>query len=300
MKIGYPCINTSIGCTANSTFRLRNYSEQNIKEKIKNNLECLKRILEYNLKNQLLFFRISSDLVPFASHPICTFKWEEYFKHEFKEIGNFIKENEFRISMHPDQFVLINSKSEKIVNNSIRELEYHCKVLDLMKLDSTAKVQIHVGGTYGDKQESIKRFIKNYFALSDTIKKRLVIENDDKSFSLQDCLLIHEKTKIPVLFDSFHHECLNNGESMKEAIEKAIETWKSKDGILMTDYSNQEEGQRKGIHARHININKFRRYLQETKDFEFDIMLEIKDKEKSALEAIKEVRIRNKITTKSK
>jgi UV DNA damage endonuclease len=290
MKIGYPCINTSIGCTANSTFRLRNYSEENMREKINNNLKCLKRILEYNLKNELLFFRISSDLIPFASHPICTFKWEQEFKEEFKDIGEFIKENEFRISMHPDQFVLINSKDKRIVNNSIRELEYHCKVLDLMKLDRTAKVQIHVGGVYGEKEESIDRFIKNYNSLPDMIKKRLVIENDDKNFSLKDCLIIHEKTKIPILFDSFHHECLNNGEEVKDALKESIETWKENDGIAMTDYSNQEEGERKGVHAKHIYLEKFRKYLQETKEFNFDIMLEIKDKEKSALEAIKEVK----------
>jgi UV DNA damage endonuclease len=159
MKIGYPCINTSIGCTANSTFRLANYSEENMISKIENNLSCLEKILDYNIDKGLLFFRISSDLVPFASHPICKFKWQEYFKERFKKIGKIIKENNFRISMHPDQFVLLNSPNDKIVQSSIRELEYHCQVLDLMGLDSTAKVQIHVGGAYSNKEESIERFI---------------------------------------------------------------------------------------------------------------------------------------------
>ncbi|MEM4219060.1 MAG: UV DNA damage repair endonuclease UvsE [Candidatus Micrarchaeia archaeon] len=287
MKIGYPCINNSIGCTANSTFRLANYSEENMKEKISNNLSCLKKILEYNVKNGLLFFRISSDIVPFASHPICKFNWQKYFSKEFKEIGKYIKENDIRISMHPDQFVLINAKDKRIIESSIRELNYHCDVLDLMGLDSTAKVQIHVGGVYGNKEESIKRFIENYKKLPNKIKKRLVIENDERNYSLKDCVAIYQETGIPVLFDSFHHLCLNNGETRREGVEIAMDTWKEKDGVLMTDYSSQEKNAKIGTHAKHIDIEDFKRYIEETKNLDFDIMLEIKDKEKSALKAKK-------------
>lgn len=287
MKIGYPCINNSIGCTANSTFRLANYSEENMKEKISNNLSCLKRILEYNAKNNLLFFRISSDIVPFASHPVCKFNWQEHFSKEFKEIGKYIKEKDMRISMHPDQFVLINAKDKRIVENSIRELDYHCDVLDLMKLDETAKVQIHVGGVYGNKEQSVKRFIENYKKLPSKIKRRLVIENDERNYSLKDCMAIHDETGVPVLFDSFHHLCFNNGETRREGVLAAMKTWEDKDGILMTDYSSQEKNTKKGTHARHIDLDDFKKYIEETKGLDFDIMLEIKDKEKSALEAVK-------------
>ncbi|MEM4166047.1 MAG: UV DNA damage repair endonuclease UvsE [Candidatus Bilamarchaeaceae archaeon] len=286
MKIGYPCINTSIGCTANSTFRLKNYSEENMVEKINNNLNCLEKILNYNIEKGFLFFRISSDLVPFASHPICTFNWRGYFKKRFREIGKFIKENEIRISMHPDQFVLINATKKAIIDSSIAELKWHCDVLDLMNLDNSAKVQIHVGGVYGDKESAISRFIQNYKALSHNIKKRLVIENDDRNFSLRDCLKISENVGVPVLFDSFHHECLNNGEKVCDAIKLASETWKNEDGILMVDYSSQEPNQRVGKHAEHIDLNHFKNFLNSTKRFDFDIMLEIKDKETSAIEAI--------------
>ncbi|MFW6129837.1 MAG: UV DNA damage repair endonuclease UvsE, partial [Atribacterota bacterium] len=217
MKLGYPCINISIGCTANSTFRLYNYSEDNMKAKIENNLNCLKKILKFNVEKGLLFFRISSDLVPFASHPVCKFNWKNEFKDEFIKIGNFIKKNNMRISMHPDQFVVINSLKEDVVKRSTDELVYHCDALDTMELDNTAKVQIHVGGVYGDKKKSIKRFIDNYSRMPLKVKKRLVVENDEKSYSLKDCLLISEKIKIPVIFDSFHHSCLNHGENIKES-----------------------------------------------------------------------------------
>jgi len=294
MKIGYPCINRSIGCTANSTFRLANYSESNLIEKVTNNLDCLGKIIRYNLDNNLLFFRISSDLVPFASHPICTFNWQEYFKERFQEIGNFILENDIRISMHPDQYVLINSNNESIVAKSILDLKWHCEVMDLMGLDQTAKVQIHVGGIYGDKNSAIERFVDNYKKLPIYIKDRLAIENDEKLYSLKDCLLLSNKTGVPVIFDSFHHSCLNNGESMKDAIELSEKTWKKQDGILMTDYSSQAPNERFGKHAIHIDVENFRDYLKQTREHDFDIMLEIKDKEKSALKAI-EV-LKNRLT----
>lgn len=236
MKLGYPCINNSIGCTANSTFRLKSYSEEVLKEKVRSNLDCLMKTLEFNKTNNLLFFRIGSPLVPFASHPVNTFNWQDFFKNDFKKIGDFIKQKNFRISMHPDQFVLINSPNPNIVNRSIKELEYHCQVLDLMGLDESAKVQIHVGGVYNNKPEAIQRFIENYIKLPDFIKKRLAIENDERMFSLKDCVSISEKTGIPIIFDFFHHACLNNKETIHEAIKLASSSWISQDGLLMTFY----------------------------------------------------------------
>jgi UV DNA damage endonuclease len=286
IKIGYPCINRSIGCTANHTFRLSSYSEEKLKETVLENLTCLYKILQYNVEHDLLFFRISSVVVPFASHPVCKFDWAKYFKNEFLRIGDFIKKNGMRISMHPDQFILINSPKKDIVKRSIAELEYHSEVLDSMGLDGKAKIQIHVGGVYGNKEKAIERFVKNYMSLSREVKKRLVIENDDKLYSLKDCLLVNRKTGVPVLFDVFHHECLNDGQATRKALLMARKTWKKKDGIIMVDYSNQQKGRPKGTHANAINLRSFTNFIKETKNIDMDIMLEIKNKEKSALKAI--------------
>ncbi len=286
MKIGYPCINTSIGCTANRTFRLKSYSEELLIEKVTENLKCLKKTLKYNFNNNFLFFRIGSGLVPFASHPVCEFDWQNYFKKDFQEIGRFIKEKKIRISMHPDQFVVINSQSSEIVAKSIKELEYHCQVLDSLGLDATAKVQIHIGGVYGEKEKSMERFVDNYQKLSNFIKNRLVVENDDKSYSASDCLAIYKKIKIPIVFDTLHHECLNNQEKLRDIFEKIIKTWKKKDGLPMVDYSNRVIGDKKCRHVQTLNPNFFQAFIEETSGLNFDIMLEIKDKEKSAQKAL--------------
>lgn len=289
MKIGYPCINTSITRETRSTFRLASYSEDYLVEVVQNNLNHLEKILQYNVEKNLLFFRISSDLVPFASHAVCKFNWQDYFVNRFRKLGDYIKKNKIRISMHPDQFVLINSPKESIVENSVRELAYHCSILDLMSLDSSAKIQLHVGGVYGDKALAMKNFEKNYRTmLSDSIKKRLVIENDDRLYNVDDCLRINSNTDVPILFDSFHNKCNNGGDilGIVKAFEMCCDTWKKVDGVPLADYSCQEFGYRRGKHSFTIDLEDFRKFILETRELCYDLMLEIKDKQISALKAL--------------
>ncbi len=286
MKIGYPCINRSIGCQANHTFRLKSYSEERLIETVEQNLACLLRILQYNARNNLLFFRITSDLVPFASHSINRFKWQRHFQHQLREIGEYIRNSNMRISMHPDQFTLINSLDMGIFRRSVAELRYHADLLDTMELDTTARIQIHVGGMYKDKEKSMKRFVSRYKKIGNDLRRRLVIENDDKNYTIKDCLLIHDEIGIPLLFDSFHHEVHNNDEPVTECFRATSKTWRAIDGIPMVDYSQQKQDSIKGTHAETIKPAAFKRFLEVSKPYDFDIMLEIKDKEKSALKAV--------------
>ena len=225
MRLGYPCINRTLECKASSTFRLSSYSKERLKSTVENNLDCLMEILKFNRENGLMFFRISSDTVPFASHPVCDFDWTKHFEEKLRRIGSFIKENNFRISMHPNQFILLISPKDDVTERSIAELRYHTDLLKAMDLDLTARIQLHIGGKYGDKERAIDRFVERYENLPQKIRKRIVIENDDSLYSLKDCLKVNEKCSAPILFDSFHHECFNNGEDLNKAIKLAGETW---------------------------------------------------------------------------
>ncbi|SFG45925.1 UV DNA damage repair endonuclease UvsE [Pontibacter chinhatensis] len=287
MKIGYPCINEALDCSSSRTFRLASYSEERLIATVEQNLACLRRILEYNVQHGLLFFRLTSGLVPFASHEVNQYNWQEHFKMTFRRLGSYIKNNNMRISMHPDQFVVLNSPNEQTVRNSIAELVYQGSILDLMELDTTAKLQIHGGGAYGDKPAAIQRFAEVYHTqLPEAVKARLCVENDDRTYTLQDCLQLHELTGMPVIFDNLHHECVNNGEPMREAVEMAATTWQpDKDGILMMDYSSQAPNERRGKHVQSIEEQLFHDFLAETEGLDMDIMLEIKDKQESALKA---------------
>lgn len=295
MRIGYPCLNLTIKNPNSSTFRLSSYTEGRLIETVKHNLKHLYRVLQFNVQNNITFFRISSDLIPFASHPICKYNWINHFKDDFIEIGNYIKRNNVRISMHPDQYVVLNSPHAKIIENGIKELQYHCNILNSLDLGHESKIQIHLGGVYGNKHQAIESFIKTYDKLDVDIKNRLVIENDDRSYSLSDCLDLSNRTGVPIVFDVFHHEILNNGESLKESILKSSKTWHiPTDGKPILDYSSQSKGERKGKHVNTIDYAHFMAFLKivyeiksSSPSFDVDIMLEIKDKENSALNALK-------------
>jgi UV DNA damage endonuclease len=279
-------VNRTIGCKGNRTFRLKSYSENRLIAIAANNLDCLGQMLRFNVEHDILFFRISSDLIPFASHDVCQFDWTGYFRREFEEIGNYVSSHNLRISMHPGQFTVLNSPHAAVLQNSIRELLYHTMLLDAIGLDSSAKIQVHVGGAYGDKSAGMLRFVEAFKDLDDRIKKRLVIENDDRNYGLSDCLKIHAETGIPILFDVFHHELNNYGESLKDAFKLFTGTWKQSDGIPMVDYSHQRAAKLNVMHAESIDVERFRRFLEQTEPFDYDVMLEIKDKEESVLKAL--------------
>lgn len=285
MKIGYPCLNRGIGCTPGSTFRLKSYSEKRLYETVERNLDCLYKILQFNKKHGLLFFRITSDLVPFASHPVNDSDWREHFFDSFQEIGDYIRKNDFRISMHPDQFNVINSTDPAVFERTKRELYYHAEIFDMMGLLSDSRIQVHVGGVYGDKKASMDRFVSRYSQLDGKIKKYLSIENDDRSYTVNNCLEISERTGIPVIFDSFHHELNPSGFGLVEAISRVSKSWKQGDGIPMVDFSHHLPGDNSTRHAITIDEDIFLSFLETTKDYDFDIMLEIKDKEESAMKA---------------
>jgi UV DNA damage endonuclease len=286
MRIGYPCLNLTIGCKGDHTFRLKSYSEERLVATVESNLACLLDMLEFNVEHDILFFRITSDLVPFASHPICTFDWLGHFRDRFEVMGEYIRRHNIRISMHPDQFTLINSPDQRVFDNSVRELLYHANVLDAMGLNGAAKIQIHVGGVYGDRMAAMARFAHRFETLPEPVRRRLVIENDDRLYGLSDCMKLHSETSVPVLFDALHHRVYNAGETVAGAFEMFHRTWKPEDGLPMVDYSLQQKGARSGRHVETIDEEAFTAFLAETWPYDFDIMLEIKDKETSALKAV--------------
>lgn len=282
MKIGYVSTNYSLDCRADATFRLKNLTEEKVLDTASSNLNCLKRILAWNVEHVILFFRISSNTIPFASHPKNTTNWRDELRDLLKEIGSYVRNNGIRVSMHPGQYTVINSERREIIEASIRELEYHANLLDIMGVEGY--IQIHVGGRSSGKESGIERFVRGFSLLPENVAKRLAVENDDKIYTLRDCLSLHRELGVPVVFDNLHHQVNGNGETLSEAFSLAKDTWR---GTPMTDYSSQEPGQMPGVHANTLDENDFREYIGEISRIgDADIMLEIRDKERSALRAV--------------
>jgi len=286
VRIGYPCINLSLTCRPSRTFRLAALSWERLRETVAGNLACLEEIVRWNAERGLLFLRITSDLVPFASRPENRFPWDEEFAEDFARIGALTRRYGMRISMHPGQYTVLNSPREETVTAAIADLVYHTRVLDRMGLDRTAKVQIHLGGQYGYKEAALERFIRVARDLDPAIRARLVVEHDERLYNLDDCLRVSEAVGIPVVLDVFHRQLNPDGRSLPKALAAAAATWAEADGIPIVDYSSPLPNGRTGSHAHALDEADFRRFLEESCPHDFDLMLEVKDKERSALRAL--------------
>lgn len=287
MNIGYACTPLKIHNKTTRTFTLKNYTEENLIKCIKDNLEDLYEILKYNVSNDIFMFRISSDIIPFGSHEINKLDWPNMFKEDFKNINDIITKNSIRISMHPGQYTVLNSKNISTVEKSINDLEYHAKFLDSISGDKSNKIILHIGGVYDNKKESIDRFLNVYNSLSKNVKDRLVIENDEKNYSIEDLLNINEHTSIPIIYDNLHYFCYEGIDTDSFKILNSIKnTWTKEDGKIKVHYSQQASNKRIGSHSNTIFVDTFLEYLKSIKDFDIDIMLEVKDKDFSSTKIV--------------
>ena len=284
IRIGYACINTKLD-PPNRTCRLKNATPEKILELASANVEALQPILDWNAAHGIELFRITSDLIPFGSHPINTVPWWRILKSQFARLGDFIASKGLRVSMHPGQFTILNSPRREVVANSVKELEYHTAVLDALGVDNSHKIVIHLGGVYGDKAESLSRFVENCKRLNSRIRARLVIENDERCYTVDDVLGASRAIGVPVVFDVFHHIWNPALEALpvRSIIGLAAKTWRKRDGRVKIHYSNQWPGGPAGAHSKSINVGKFLQFYDTIHDLDLDIMLEVKDKEQSVL-----------------
>jgi len=269
---------------------------QKLRKITKANLDCLLRVLKYNVLNQVHVFRITSKLIPLATHPV-TADWDYIteFKAEFSAIGEYIRQNNLRVSAHPDQFTLINSPHSHVLAASIDTLSYHAKIFEAMQLDETAKLVLHIGGAYNDKTAALNRFIENYQHLPSTIKNRIVIENDDKIFTASDVLQLSEMLHAPMILDVHHHTCKNTGESIEDLWPRISKTWNST--VPKIHYSSPRDDKNIRAHADFIAPQEFYTFLQKIKNFnlDFDVMIEAKQKDKAMFQLVDNLKNRFKI-----
>jgi len=248
------------------------------------NLENTLRILKYNVGNQIKLYRLTSKLVPLATHPISN-GWDYVgdLKDSFKAIGDFVKENGLRISAHPDHFTLLNSPKEDVYLASLKDLEYHEKVYEAMGLDNTAKLVLHTGGLYKDKVMSVQRFTDNYQKLPDSLKSRITLENDDKVYTAEDVLSICQKLNIPMVLDVHHDRCNKSSNDIKYYIKDIFDTWKGTGLPPKIHISSPAGDKDMRHHADFIEKQDFLEFLYKTREvgMDFDVMIEAKQKDRA-------------------
>lgn len=283
--LGYACQNVSIPATTGRTLRLASLSPGRLREVISQNLESLMRILRWNTDRGIHFFRISSDMIPFASHPEFCLDWRKAFASELEVVRRFVHENGVRLTMHPGQFTVLNSPRPDVVENAIAELEYHAALLE--EVDPAAGTYtLHVGGAYGDKRAAVERFVTNFARLSGRARSRLVLENDDTTYSAIEVLQICEELHVPLVYDYLHHKCLPSGideDELPDLLASVVDTWSGR--IPKFHLSSLKEGTRSS-HAdfiRYEDYTDFLRLVERVKGGAYDVMLEAKRKDEALL-----------------
>ncbi|AXI08103.1 UV DNA damage repair endonuclease UvsE [Oceanobacillus zhaokaii] len=244
------------------------------------NLHHTKRILYYNIAHEIDIYRFSSTLVPLATHPEVMWDFLTPFKNEWEEIGNIVKHFNLRVSFHPNQFTLFTSPREEVTINAIISMDYHFKMLNAMNVLDTGLINIHIGGAYGDKAKSLNRFYKNLKKLPKEIKKHMTLENDDKTYDVQETLLACEKENIPMVLD-YHHYMANNVENdLANYLNRIFNTWNNVDIVPKVHISSPKSENAYRSHADFVSLDFVLPFLKMAKELnqDFDIMIEAKQK----------------------
>jgi UV DNA damage endonuclease len=297
MNLGYACINTvlsevkpkSASVMTNRSMIKRTFDDKGLpyaSELALKNCRDLIKIVRWNHLNNIHFFRISSNLFPWASHyHLRDLPDYEAISSTLSEVGKLAKEYGQRLTSHPGPFNKLCSPKESVVINTLRDLEVHGEVFDLIGLSRTPynKINIHVGGAYDDKPGATARFNENFMRLSESVRSRLTVENDDRAslYSTKELYsYIHKEIGIPIVFDFHHHGFCTGGQTEKEALGLAVSTWGDIKPVVHYSESRAiEQNIKCPLHA-HSD------YIEGPIDlhgYDVDVMIEAKRKEQALL-----------------
>ena len=297
-NLGYACINMGLSeqpksrrVTTNRSMIKRTFQQRGMpyaSELALQNSRDLLRIIKWNYSNDINFFRMSSGIFPWASeYNIAELPDYNQIASVLAEAGSFARQVSQRLTTHPDHFNKLTSPREHVIHNTVRDLEIHGELMDLLGMPRTpwAKINIHVGASYGDKPMALDNFCRNFEKLSDAVRSRLTVENDDREslYSTEELVTeIHSRIGIPVVHDFHHHLFTHRGMSQAEALGLACSTWG--DIIPVVHYSESRAKEHNDPKIRpQAHSDMIRDYIQ-TYGQDVYIMIEAKHKELALLE----------------
>ena len=288
MKIGYACLCVAVEGTQLKSCIRKTATPEHLLSLAGENFAALSNMVDYNIANQIALYRISSDIVPFGSAEAAKLPWDEVYQDRLDAIAQRIADSGMRVSMHPGQYTVLNSPNLAVVRRAVEDLAYHARFLDALHLDATHKIILHVGGKYGDPAGAITRFISVYRDLSPAITRRLVLENDGSIFNIAEVLELCHKIGAPAVYDNLHNAIHPADPNRSDSVWVSLcrETWRAEDGAQKTHYSQQDPGKTRGAHSATIAIDPFLEYYHGLSGEKPDMMLEVKDKNRSAVKCV--------------
>lgn len=294
IRFGYACICESLeGVTSSSSYTYTSFLKERdfskLDQTIRSNLDDLEKIIDYNIKNNIHFYRLSSKIIPLATKEDVSFDYISKYQDYYDRIGKKIKNSKMRVDFHPDQFCVLNSVKEEVVLNSIEILKYHYRVLEALHIENKVIV-LHVGSNTFGKKNSLTRFIKQFLLLPDYLKEAIVIENDDKVFNIEDCLYLNRQIGVPVVLDFHHHLCNHN--TLEIDYFSIFSTWKNINPKIHFSSPKNKTKKEFRYHHEYIDLKMFLEFLTQIKGFSYDIdiMIEAKKKDEALFRLVRNVK----------
>ena len=297
VRLGYACICTTLdGVTTSSSYPYTSFNKDNDYEKLDkiiiSNFVDLIKILKKNKKNNIHFYRISSNLIPLATHNRVIFDYINKYMDYYNKISSIINSSNMRVDMHPSTYCILNSAKKEVVDNTVEILKYNYNILDAINADNKIII-IHIGSNTFGKEKSLTRFINNFNKLPEYLKKVIAIENDDKTFTIDDCLYVARKLNIKVVLDYHHFLCNNIGKDIDNYLEEILSTWGNiRPKMHFSSPKNKKDYR---YHNDYIDSSSFIDFLNIINKYgrDIDIMLEAKAKDEALFKLIRELKYKS-------
>lgn len=298
VRLGYVSITKTIDEI--SSFRALNYTNytkdiniNNINKIIDKNLDILSHIIDYNIKNNIHFYRITSALIPLATKDDVIFDYITPFIDKYEEIKNKISNSNMRVDMHPNEYAVLNSNRKEVVASTFKILAYHSDIMNILNINNPILI-LHVGSSAMGKKKSITRFKNNFLKLPSDTKKMIAVENDDKVYDIEDTLSLCEELNIPMVLDYHHYICNKGNIDLKNYLPRIFKTWNTTPKMhFSTPKSNNKKDFRS--HNDYINVDNFIEMLNIIKNYtpNIDIMIEAKMKDVALFRLIRELKYKS-------
>lgn len=301
VKIRFGYVSTALNLWEASparTITFTRYKELSSKERTKRlrevcqkNLDATKRMLYYNIAHEIKLYRMSSSIIPLATHKEVEFDYLSEFKNDWEEIGEIVRLHQLRVSFHPNQFTLFTSPKEHITESSVNDMVYHYSMLKAMGIENNSTINIHIGGAYGDKPSALLRFHENIKHLPNTIKQITTLENDDKTYTAIETLQVCQKEKMMMVFDYHHHLANLSDEPLNAFIEPILKTWKGFNWPPKIHISSPKNENEYRSHADYIDPDYIKLFVNELipLNTDVDFMIEAKAKDRAALQLVEDI-----------
>lgn len=255
------------------------------------NLLNTERMIHYNIAHDIPLYRFSSSIAPLATHPEVKWDFVTPFREKWLEIGALVKKHELRTSFHPNQYTLFTSPREEVTANAIIDMEYHYGMIEAMGLENNALINIHIGGAYGNKEETILRFHESFAKLPPHIKAITTLENDDKTYNSEETLKACKKEDVPFMFDYHHHMANLCEEPLEKLLPEGFATWERIGMKPKIHISSPKSEKAYRSHADYVDPDFILPLIHILRSIgqDIDFMIEAKEKDKAALKLVEDL-----------